>query len=76
MVVGCITADGFYTIEFHRLFGDADGSASVAYTDFSLLALHWLDAPTDTDLDSNADNVLNYPDLAAFIENWLSSLTY
>lgn len=69
-------SDSFYTIEFHRLFGDADGSASVAFTDFSLLALHWRDAPADTGLDSNADNILNLPDLAAFVVNWLSGLTY
>ncbi|MHC4605299.1 MAG: hypothetical protein ACYS6W_18440, partial [Planctomycetota bacterium] len=68
--------DGFYTIEFHRLFGDADSSAAVDFIDFSLLALHWLDDPADTGLDSNADNILNRPDLAAFAENWLSSLTY
>lgn len=69
-------SDGFYTIEFHRLFGDADGSATVDFVDFSLLALYWNDDPADTGLDSNADDILNYPDLDPFVENWLSSLTY
>jgi len=69
-------SDSFYTIEFHRLFGDADGSAAVDFTDFSLLALYWLDAPADTGLDSNADNILNLLDLAAFTENWLAGLAY
>jgi len=69
-------SDSFYTIEFHRLFGDADGSAAVGFTDFSLLALYWFDAPADTGLDSNADNILNFLDLAPFTENWLSALTY
>ncbi|MHC4693359.1 MAG: ADP-ribosylglycohydrolase family protein [Planctomycetota bacterium] len=54
-------SDGFYTIKFHRLFGDADGSAMVDFADF---------------LDSNADEILSYPDLEAFVENWLSSLIY
>jgi hypothetical protein len=69
-------SDGFYTIEFHRLFGDADGSVAVDFTDFSTLALYWKDDPADTGLDSNADDFLNYPDLEAFVENWLSVLTY
>lgn len=69
-------SDGFYTIEFHRLFGDADGSAAVDFADFSLLALYWNDDPADTGLDSNADDILNFLDLPAFVENWLSSLTY
>lgn len=69
-------SDGFYTIEFHRLFGDADGSATVDFVDFSHLALYWNDDPADTGLDSNADDILNFLDLPAFVENWLSALTY
>ena len=69
-------SDGFYTVEFHRLFGDADGSAMVDFADFSTLALHWKDDPADTGLDSNADGILNFLDMPAFVENWLSSLTY
>ncbi len=65
--------DGFYTIEFHRLFGDANASASIDFADFSLLALHWLDVGGDTGLDSNADNIIDYSDLKAFVENWLLS---
>jgi hypothetical protein len=63
-------------VEFHRLFGDADGSATVGFADFSILALHWKDGPADTGLDSNADGILNFLDISAFVENWLSSLTY
>jgi len=69
-------SDGFYTIEFHRLFGDANGSTTVDFTDFSILALYWQEDPADTGLDSNADDFLNYPDLDPFVENWLSALTY
>ena len=64
--------DGFYTIKFHRLFGDADGSAAVDLTDLAILALHWFDGPGDTGLDSNDDNILNFSDLAALVQNWLS----
>jgi hypothetical protein len=69
-------SDGFYTVEFHRLFGDADGSATVDFADFSILALHWKEGPVDTGLDSNADGILNFLDMPAFVENWLFSLTY
>ena len=69
-------SDGFYTIEFHRLFGDADGSATVDFVDFSILALYWQQDPADTGLDSNTDDFLNFLDLPAFVENWLSALIY
>ena len=71
-----IGADGFYTIEFHRLFGDANGSAVVDLADFSLLGSYWLDDPADTGLDSNHDNILNLPDLATFVENGLVDFSY
>jgi hypothetical protein len=64
-------ADGFYTIQFHQLFGDVDGSATVDLSDLSLLALHWFDMPADTGLDSNQDGIVNFLDLAALAENWL-----
>ena len=63
--------DGHYTIKFHRLFGDADGSAKVDLVDMSLLALRWCDGPADTGLDSNDDEMINFVDLAAFARNWL-----
>jgi len=66
--------DGFYTVEFHRLFGDVDGSATVDLIDFSLLASNWLGDPADTGLDSNQDGILDFEDLAAFAVNWLKSL--
>ncbi len=65
--------DGFYTIEFHRLFGDADGSAAVDLRDFQFFALRWQDDPADTGLDADHDSVLTFSDLAAFVENWLVS---
>jgi hypothetical protein len=66
--------DGFYTVEFHRLFGDVDGSATVDLADFSLLASNWRNGPADTGLDSNQDDILDFEDLAAFAENWLKNL--
>jgi len=65
--------DGFYTIEFHRLFGDADGSAGVDLWDFQFLALRWQAGPADTGLDANRDGVVTFSDLAVFVENWLVS---
>jgi hypothetical protein len=65
--------DGYYTIKFHCLFGDADGSAKVDFLDMSVLALHWLDTPADTGLDSDENEVLDFPDFAAFAINWLRS---
>jgi len=64
-------ADGFYTIRFHCLFGDADGSAAVDFADFSILASYWLHDPAHTGLDSNANGLLDPSDLAGFCENWL-----
>jgi len=66
--------DGYYTVEFHRLFGDVDGSATVDFADFSVLGSHWLEVPADTGLDSNADGILDFSDLAELAENWLKSL--
>lgn len=66
--------DGFYTIQFHQLFGDADGSTKVGLPDLSLLALYWYNISADTGLDSNQDNILDFLDLEAFVENWLSDL--
>jgi len=63
--------DGFYTIQFHQLFGDADGSATVDLSDLSLLASFWFNLPSDTGLDSNQDDLLDFFDLAAFADNWL-----
>ena len=65
--------NGFYTIEFHRLFGDADGSAGVDLRDFQFFALRWQAGPADTGLDADRDGVVTFSDLAAFVENWLVS---
>ena len=66
--------DGYYTIKFHVLFGDTDGSAMVDMKDFSAIGMHWMSEPADTGLDSNHDNILDFRDLAALTENWLSRL--
>ena len=68
--------DGFYTIEFHALYGDADGSAVVDLSDLALLGGCWLDNAGDTGLDWNADNIVSLPDMAHFADNWLSWFTY
>ncbi|UCG55662.1 MAG: ADP-ribosylglycohydrolase family protein [Phycisphaerales bacterium] len=65
-------ADGTYTIRFHKLFGDVDGSATVDFRDMSFLAGHWLSFSAGTGLESNGDDVLNFLDLAPFTANWLS----
>jgi hypothetical protein len=69
-----IPGDGFYTISFHTLFGDVDGSAFVDFRDLSLLALCWLNARAKTGLDINADNMVNFVDFAEFASNWSDSL--
>lgn len=64
--------DGVYTIRFHKLFGDVDGSAMVDFRDMSLLSGRWLNTSADTGLESNGDDVLNFLDLAPFAANWLA----
>ena len=66
--------DGFYTIKFLKLFGDADGSGTVDFSDLALLTMHWLGNPDGTGLDSNADDTLNFIDLSALAQNWLTHL--
>jgi hypothetical protein len=66
--------DGFYTVEFHRLFGDLDGSATVDLVDFSLLASNWLRDPANTGLGLGQDDVTNFEELVEFAKNWLKSL--
>ena len=65
-----IPGDGFYTISFHTLFGDTDGSANVDFLDLSLLSAYWLNEPAKTGLDANADNIVNFVDFAEFARNW------
>ncbi|MBN2456378.1 MAG: Ig-like domain-containing protein [Sedimentisphaerales bacterium] len=62
------------TFEFHCLFGDATGNATVDFTDFSFFASRWLDTPADTGLDTDDNNLINFPDFAAFAHNWLAEL--
>lgn len=69
-----IPGDGLYTISFHTLFGDADGSANVDFIDLSLLGLSWLNAPVKTGLDTNADNIVNFVDFAELARNWFDRL--
>jgi len=69
-----IPGDGFYTIFFHKLFGDTDGSAFVDLRDLSLLSSYWLNAPAKTGLDTNADSIVNFVDFAELASNWLDRL--
>jgi len=69
-----IPGDGFYTISFHTLFGDIDGSAFVDFTDLLLLASYWLDTPAKTGLDANADNIVNFVDFAELASNWFDRM--
>jgi hypothetical protein len=69
-----IPGDGYYTMGFHRLYGDADGSGIVDLTDFSLLASRWLDVPAETGLDVNADNIVDVLDLGELTRNWLDNM--
>ncbi|MHC4510028.1 MAG: ADP-ribosylglycohydrolase family protein, partial [Planctomycetota bacterium] len=62
--------DGLYTVSFHTLFGDADGSAIVDFADLSLFGSRWLSAPAKTGLDANADNIANFVDFAELARNW------
>ncbi len=64
-------ADNTYTIRFHCLFGDADGSARVDMLDLSTLCNIWLNAPAQTGLDYDADGQITLVDLAGFAENWM-----
>ncbi len=66
--------DGFYTIAFHRLFGDADGSGRVDSADFALMAAVWHTDPGSTGLDANADGRVQITELAPFASNWLVDL--
>jgi hypothetical protein len=43
----------------------------VDFADFSILASRWLHGPAQTGLDANAEDVLDFSDLAALAENWL-----
>ncbi|MFC1675886.1 ADP-ribosylglycohydrolase family protein [Planctomycetota bacterium] len=62
--------DGFCIIEFHSLFGDADGSGRVDLGDIELMSQHWLSSPGDTGLDSDGDNYVDFADFAGLGENW------
>jgi len=66
-------ADGFYTINFHRLFGDADGSADIDLHDFSVMGSCWQQGPVDSGLDINGNSLVDVYDLTGLCENWLFS---
>ncbi|MBW8000424.1 MAG: ADP-ribosylglycohydrolase family protein [Planctomycetes bacterium] len=66
-----IDLDGLYSIEFHQLFGDSDGSMLIDFGDISAFAFLWLDVPQDSGLDKNNDNIINLYDLSAVVKNWL-----
>ena len=63
--------DGFYTIKFHRLFGDADGSRTVDMADLLILVTVWLEAADHVGLEANGDAKVNMLELVHFAKNWL-----
>jgi hypothetical protein len=63
--------DGYYSIAFHRLFGDVDGSGQIDLRDFSVLGGIWHDGPGLSGLDIDKDGSVQIYDLAAFGDNWL-----
>ena len=65
-----VAQDGYYTIRFHRLFGDADGSGRVDLNDVAILSSRWLADPAETGLDANNDGVLDMTDYARLLENY------
>jgi len=65
-----IAWDGYYTIRFHRLFGDADGSGRVDLNDMAILSRRWLAEPAETGLDANKDGTLDMSDYVRLLENY------
>jgi len=66
--------DGFYSVAFHRLFGDVDGSAQIDLRDFAVLCSVWYSGSDVTGLDTDKDGRVLMPELVAFGKNWLESL--
>ena len=67
-------ADEYYTVEFHRLYGDADGSGIVDLSDIAALASVWLGEPASTGLDADGDGQINMLDLRSFSGYWLGNI--
>ena len=66
-----IPSNGFYTIKFHRLFGDVDGSRIVDLADLSTLVTVWLEIAGDSGLEVNGEGFVNLLEFASFSKNWL-----
>ena len=70
--------DGFHTIEFHKLFGDLDGSATVDLYDFAIMSKAWLtndgDANYNSICDLSTDNIIDEVDLAFLADMWLQGV--
>ena len=62
--------DGNYTVMFHRLFGDTDGSATVNALDLNAMSATWLAGPAKSGLDVDGNNRVNMRDYAALAANW------
>ena len=67
-----VPTDGYYTIGFHRLFGDADGSGIVDNDDLATMASVWLEAQQETGLDGDDDGIVGLLDFVDFGDNWLT----
>lgn len=69
---------GYTTIMELETEGSLDpnlyGSAFVDFRDLLFLSSYWLNAPDQTGLDTNADNMINFVDFAESANNWISRL--
>jgi ADP-ribosylglycohydrolase len=69
---------GYTTIMELETEGSLDpnlyGPAFVDFRDLLFLSSYWLNAPDQTRLDTNADNMINFADFAEFANNWISRL--
>jgi len=63
--------DGYYTIVFHRLFGDTDGSGMVDGTDMCCLSGVWQGPVGESGLDDDGNGIVTITDFARFARNWL-----
>ena len=65
-----IAMDMKYTIEFHQIYGDVDGSGGLELSDFSAFTSFWHSSTPAQWIDFNGDGVVNSVDLHQFAMNW------